>query len=276
VAIAAEPGPPDYVADDRLDGALQAMGAFSDLKSSYTRGHSTGVAELASGAAERLGLPPDAVDEVRRAGYLHDVGRAAVAAGVWEKEGPLDEREWEAVRKHAAYTERILARPPLLARLGALGARDHERLDGTGYQQLPAEALPPAARLLAVADMVQAMRESRPHRRPIPSGEIAAVLEAEVAKGRLDRQAVDAVLETADDRARRGRVARHPGGLSDEEIDVLRLMSRGLTDRQVAAELGLPTGEISRHRRYAYEKIGVTTRAAAAMFLMRNGLAGVL
>jgi HD-GYP domain-containing protein (c-di-GMP phosphodiesterase class II) len=275
-AIAAEPGTPDYIDDARLDSALQAMGAFADLKSSYTRGHSTGVAELAAGAAERLGMPAGAVAEVRRAGYVHDMGRAGVAAGVWEKEGPLDEGEWEAVRKHAGYTEQILARPPMLARLGALGSLDHERLDGTGYHQRPGESLPPGARLLAVADMYQAMRETRPHRRPIPASEVAAVLDREVEKGRLDRDAVSAVLQTGGDRDRRERVARHPGGLSDEEIDVLRLVSRGLTDRQVAKEMGLPAGEVSRHLHAAYEKIGVTTRAAAAMFAMRNGLVGPL
>lgn len=276
-AIAAEPGTPDYVPDDDIDAGLQAMGAFADLKSSYTRGHSAGVAQLAAGGAERLGLPAGVVAEVRRAGYVHDVGRAGVASGVWEKEGPLTEREWEAVRKHADYTERILARPSMLARLGALGALDHERLDGTGYhRRLPAESLPPGARLLAVADMYQAMRETRPHRRPMPAGEVAAVLDKEVAKGRLDRDAVGAVVETADERGRRGRVARHPGGLSDEEIDVLRLVSRGLGDRQVASELGLPPADVAAHLQRTYEKIGVTTRAAAAMFAMRNGLVGAL
>jgi HD-GYP domain-containing protein (c-di-GMP phosphodiesterase class II) len=74
-----------------------------------------------------------------------------VSAGVWEKEGLLTDGEWEKVRTHAQYTERILARPALLARLGA---QDHERLEGTGYpHRLPAGSLPPGARLLAVADM---------------------------------------------------------------------------------------------------------------------------
>jgi HD-GYP domain-containing protein (c-di-GMP phosphodiesterase class II) len=279
-AIAAEPGPPDYLDDAAIDGALQAMGAFADLKSSYTRGHSTGVAELAAGAAARLGLPPEVVAEVRRAGYVHDVGRAGVSAGVWEKEGPLTDGEWEKVRLHASYTERILARPPLLARLGALGARDHERLDGTGYPNRPPPgSLPPGARLLAVADMYQAMRETRPHRRAVPPEEIAATLEKEADKGRLDRDAVRAVLETAGDRVARGRSRAgepHPGGLSDREVDVLRLVSRGLTDKQVAQKLKLPARTVGADLAHAYEKIGVTTRAGAAMFAMKNGLVGAL
>jgi HD-GYP domain-containing protein (c-di-GMP phosphodiesterase class II)/DNA-binding CsgD family transcriptional regulator len=281
-AIAAEPGAPDYVDEAAIDGALQAMGAFADLKSSYTRGHSAGVAELAAGAAERLGLGAEAVAEVRRAGYVHDVGRAGVSAGVWEKEGPLTDGEWEKVRQHASYTERILARPPLLARLGVLGSLDHERMDGTGYQRLAAASLPPGARVLAAADMYQAMRETRPHRRSIARGEVAATLEGEAAKGRLDREAVRAVLETAGDRVARARgrgrggAGDCPGGLSDEEIEVLRLVSRGLTNKQVVAKLELPARVVRECLAGAYEKIGVTTRAGAAMFAMKNGIVGAV
>jgi HD-GYP domain-containing protein (c-di-GMP phosphodiesterase class II) len=276
--IAAEPGAPDYLRDGALDGALQAMGAFADLKSSYTRGHSTGVAELAAGAAERLGLGPESVAEVRRAGYVHDVGRAGVSARVWEKEGPLTDGEWEQVRKHAGYTEQILARPPLLARLGALGALDHERLDGTGYHRRPAASLPPGARLLAAADMYQAMRETRPHRRSLPRDEVAATLEAEAKKGRLDRDAVRAVLATAGHRVERRRTRRsaYPGGLTDREVDVLRLVARGLTDKQAAQKLEISPRMVGDHLAHLYEKIGVTTRAAAAMFAMRNGIVGAV
>jgi len=162
--MAAEPGSTDFIQPEEIDVGLRAIGAFSDLKSSYTRGHSAGVADLAGGALERMGLAPAATEEVRRAGYVHDVRRVGVAAGVWEKEGPLSEGEWEQVRRHSSYTEQILARPAMLARLGALGSLDHERLDGTGYQRRVAGALPPGARVLAVADMYQAMRETRPHR----------------------------------------------------------------------------------------------------------------
>jgi HD-GYP domain-containing protein (c-di-GMP phosphodiesterase class II) len=255
------------------------MGAFADLKSSYTRGHSTGVAELAADAAQTLGLPPEDVAAVRRAGWVHDVGRAGVSAGVWEKEGPLTDREWEKVRMHAQYTERILARPPLLARLGTMGALDHERLDGTGYpHRVAAASLAAGARVLAAADMYQAMRETRPHRRAIPREEIAATMETEAEKGRLDRGAVRAVLAAAGHRVERARVRRrgYPGGLTDREVDVLRLVSRGLTDKQVAAKLEIPARTVGNHLAHAYEKIGVTTRAGAAMFAMRNNIVGAV
>jgi HD-GYP domain-containing protein (c-di-GMP phosphodiesterase class II)/DNA-binding CsgD family transcriptional regulator len=280
-AIAAEPGAPDFVDETAIDGALQAMGAFADLKSSYTRGHSTGVAELAAGAAERLGLAPAAVADVRRAGYVHDVGRAGVSAAVWEKEGPLTDGEWEKVRLHAYYTERILARPPLLARLGALGASDHERLDGNGYpHRLPAGSLPPGARVLAAADMYQAMRETRPHRRAISAEEVAATLEKEAETGRLDRDVVRAVLETAGHRVERvrsgGDGGRYPGGLTDREVEVLRLVARGLTNKEVANKLDISARTVGHHLAHTYEKIGVTTRAGAAMFAMKNGIVGAV
>ena len=102
---------------------------------------------------------------LRRAGLLHDIGRVAVSAGIWGKPGPLSEREWERVRMHPYYTERILARPAALAQLGALASLHHERLDGSGYHRgLPAAMLTPLARILSAADVYHAMIEPRPHR----------------------------------------------------------------------------------------------------------------
>jgi HD-GYP domain-containing protein (c-di-GMP phosphodiesterase class II) len=272
-AIGVEPGVPDYLSDEQVNVGLRALGAFADLKSSYTRGHSAGVAGLAAAAAERLGLAPDAVEEVRRAGWVHDVGRTGVSAGVWEKEGPLSEAEWERVRMHTRYTAQILARPPLLARLGALGALDHERVDGSGYQKVAAAALPPGARLLAVADMYQAMRETRPHRRAISEAEVSATLTKEAEAGRLDGAAVEAVLAAAEQRDM-WDVTSRSGGLSVAEIDVLRLAARGRTDREIAATLELPIREVREHLQHVYDKIGVGTRAGAAMFAMRHGMIG--
>src|SRR4029077_17618215 len=127
----------------------------------------------------------------------------------------------------------------------------------------------------------QAMRETRPHRRAISREEIAATLETEAEKGRLDREAVRAVLETAGHRTERGRArgagnGGHPGGLTDREIEVLRLVSRGLTDKQVGQKLEMSARTVGNHLAHAYEKIGVTTRAGAAMFAMKNGIVGAV
>ena len=148
---------------------------FADLKSPYFRGHSRGVAALAGDAAERLGLPAGEAATVRRAALLHDLGRTGVPNTIWDKAGALTEGERERVRLHPYYTERALARPEALARLGAIAAGHHERLDGSGYHRgLGGPSLSPSARLLATADAYHAMtsrgligrRSSRPRRPP--------------------------------------------------------------------------------------------------------------
>lgn len=177
------------------------MADFADIKSPYTLGHSTGVATLAAAAARRCDLPDDDAVAIRRAGLLHDIGRVGVSAGIWGKPGLLTSREWEQVRLHPYHTERILARPTALARLGALAALHHERLDGSGYHRAaPAAILSPSARILAAADAYRAMTDLRPHR-PARSGEQAAAeLRREAHAGRLDagrKELTYALLDTA-------------------------------------------------------------------------------
>ena len=114
-----------------FEEALAGFGDAADLKSPWFTGHSRGVAALARAAA---GLaPPADATAVYRAGLLHDLGRVAVPAGVWERPGPLRAEEWEQVRLHPYHTGRILARSPVLAPLGQIACRHHERVDGSGY-----------------------------------------------------------------------------------------------------------------------------------------------
>jgi len=168
-ALEAEPGERPVLSGRRLDEALRAMGDFADLKSPYTVGHSGGVADLATRAAERCGLPSDDVTATRRAGWVHDIGRVAVSSAIWDKPGPLTRSEWEKVRLHAYHADRVLAREGLLESIGRIASMHHERLDGSGYfRQALARQQPPTARVLAVADAYHAMTEPRPHRPAIP------------------------------------------------------------------------------------------------------------
>lgn len=270
--VALEPGLPSYLSEAQLDSACAVIADFADLKSPYTLGHSGGVAELASGAARQRGLPAADATGLRRAGLLHDIGQVGVSAGVWTKEGALSDREWEQVRLHTYYTERVLARPGGLARLGMLASHHHERLDSSGYHRgAPASILSPAARILAAADVYQAITEPRPHR-PARGAEAAAEeLRREARAGRLDRDAVDAVLAAAGHRVRRahrGLVA----GLSEREVEVLRLVARGGSKKQVAARLTLAEKTVDNHLQRIYEKIGVSTRAGATLFAMEHSL----
>jgi HD-GYP domain-containing protein (c-di-GMP phosphodiesterase class II) len=272
--LALEPGGRTWLSAEQFDAACEAIADFADIKSPYTLTHSTGVATLAAEAARRCGLPAADVAALRRAALLHDVGRVGVSAGVWGKAGPLSEREWEQVRLHPYHTERVLARSRGLAPLGALAALHHERLDGSGYHRgAPAAQLSPAARILAAADTYQAMSEPRPHRPALPPHKAAEELRREAHAGRLDAEAVSAVLSAAGHRVpavRREMVA----GLTEREIEVLRLLSRGQSMKRIAAALVISEKTVDNHIQHIYGKVGVSTRAGATLFAMEHDLLG--
>jgi HD-GYP domain-containing protein (c-di-GMP phosphodiesterase class II) len=272
MVLASEPGPRPTLSTERLDSCLEAMADFTDLLLPYFSGHSRGVADLACAAAECYGLPRADAFAVRRAGLVHDLGRLAVPAAIWRKPGPLTSSERERVRLHPYYTERVLARTPALAPLGALAARHHERLDGSGYHVgLRAPLLPDRARILAAADVYHALVEPRPHRAAFTPKRAAAELNNEARAGRLDAKAADAVLMAAGHRATARRRA-WPAGLSEREVDVLRLVARGLTNRDIGERLSLSENTVHHHVLHIYGKIGVSTRAAATLFALQHDM----
>lgn len=270
--VAAEPAPYHRIPDARLDEVARAFADMVDLKLPFTRGHSTGVAELAEEAARLLRLPEDEAVTVRRAGLFHDLGRVGVPNGIWEKPGPLTVSEWERVRLHPYQTERILARSPALAPLARVAGMHHERQDGSGYhRQAAGPGVPLAARLLAAADAYQAMTQERPHRPALSRTAAADQLRAEGIRGRLDSEVVHAVLTAAGHRPARARPS-WPAGLSDREVEVLRLIARGSSYREVARHLYITPKTAEHHIEHIYAKIGVSTRAAAAMFALEHEL----
>jgi HD-GYP domain-containing protein (c-di-GMP phosphodiesterase class II) len=271
--IEAEPALQESLSGDALSTALEAVADFVDLKSPYTLGHSRGVADLAAEAARRYGLPEAEATTLRRAGLLHDLGRLGVSNAIWDKPGPLTEAELERMRLHPYLTERMLARPTALARLGTIAGLNHERMDGSGYPRgLSGSALGPAARILAAADVYHALTEPRPHRPARSPDEAAEELRGEVKAGRLDGEAVDAVLAAAGHRIRR----RHewPAGLTPREVEVLALLARGCTNKEIARRLYISTKTVGNHVEHVYSKIGVSSRASAALFATRHGLLG--
>jgi HD-GYP domain-containing protein (c-di-GMP phosphodiesterase class II) len=208
----------------------------------------------------------------RRAGLLHDVGRVGVSAGIWGKPGALSDREWEKVRLHPYHTERILARPAALAQLGAIASLHHERLDGSGYHRgATATMLAPLARILAAADVYHALTETRPHRAALSAAVAADHLRREARAGRLDPDAVNGVLAVAGHRVLSKR-KELVGGLSEREVEVLRLVARGNSIKQIAAQLSVAPKTVDNHIQHIYAKTGVTTRAGATLFAMENNL----
>ena len=218
--MAAEPTPSGHLAEEQLDEAFGVVADFADLKSPYFRGHSRGVAALAADAAAELGLPEGDRVSVRRAALLHDLGRTGVPNSIWDKPGALTESERERVRLHPYYTERALARPAALARLGAIAGAHHERLDGSGYHRgLTGASVSAVARVLAAADAYHAMTERRPHRPQLDASDAADELRRDVRAGRFDGEIAEAVLAAAghrdelspSQRSRRADTARARG-----------------------------------------------------------------
>jgi HD-GYP domain-containing protein (c-di-GMP phosphodiesterase class II) len=274
--VAAEPTPSGALGEDELDEAFAVVADFADLKSPYYRGHSRGVSTLAADAAALLELPAADVIAVRRAALLHDLGRTGVPNSIWDKPGPLTDSERERVRLHPYYTERALARPAALAHLGAIAGAHHERLDGSGYHRgLPGASLSAPARLLAAADCYHAMTEPRPHRGPLPAAEAAEGLRADVRAGRLDGDAAEAVLAAAGHRTGARRRST-PGGLTPRELEVLVLLARGASNREIAKRLVIADKTAANHVEHIYLKIGVSTRTAATLYAMRQGLLDTL
>jgi HD-GYP domain-containing protein (c-di-GMP phosphodiesterase class II) len=270
--LALEPRPHPVLSEAELDAACLAVADFADLKSPYTPGHSRAVSTLAGDAARRCGLPGGDVVEVARAGLLHDLGQVAVSTRIWIKPGPLGDAEREQVRLHPYYGERVLSRPKALAHLGVIVGQHHERLDGSGYYRgARAASLAPQGRILAAAEAYQGLSEARPHR-PAHRPEAAAeVLKREAQTGRLDPDAVDAVLAAAGHRPtlRRQLVA----GLTEREVDVLRLIARGQSMKEIARSLGISPKTVDNHIQHLYAKIEVRTRAGATLFAIERGLA---
>ena len=271
--IGAEPSLARFVGDDDLDATLEAMADLVDMKSPYMAGHSRGVANLALEAGRISGLPGDELSALYRAGFLHDLGRLGISNAIWDKPGSLTPAELERARLHPYLTSRMLAGVPALARSRELAANHHERLDGSGYPRgIGAAQLTSADRLLAAADVYHAMTEPRAHRPARPESEAAGELRLEARAGRLDGDAVNSVLKAAGHRVTARR--EWPAGLTAREVEVLGLLARGYSSREIAERLVLTPKTVSNHIEHIYLKIDVSSRASATHFAMQHGLVG--
>jgi HD-GYP domain-containing protein (c-di-GMP phosphodiesterase class II) len=273
VVLASEPAPVITVLDPHLIDVATVFADLADLKSPFTHGHSREVARLARHAGERLGLGGEDLRTLEVAALLHDVGRVAISSRIWDKPGRLITQEWEQVRLHAYHSERILAGSARLAPLAELAGKHHERCDGSGYHRgSPHTDLPPPACVLAAADIYQAMTQERPHRPAFTAEQAEEQLHSSVRMGLLDGDAVGAVLAAAghDSEVRR----ELPAGLSDREAEVLALVAKGRSNREIAEQLSISRRTAEHHVQHIYTKIGSSTRAAAALFAMEHDLMG--
>jgi HD-GYP domain-containing protein (c-di-GMP phosphodiesterase class II) len=268
--ISAEPALSRNLSGDQLDAALLGVANFVDLKTPYMLGHAQAVAELAGTAGQRLGMGADAT-QLRRASLVSGLGRLGISNSIWDKPGPLGAGERERVRMHPYLTERMLRQSSWLAPLGAIAVELRERMDGSGYPRgLSGNAISIAGRLLGAADAYQSMREPRPYRDALSAEQAAAELRADAAAGRLAADVVESVLSAAGHTSQRR--AAHPAGLTAREIDVLRLVARGLSSRQIADRLVISPKTARNHIEHIYTKTGASSRVSASRFAVRHGL----
>jgi HD-GYP domain-containing protein (c-di-GMP phosphodiesterase class II) len=271
-----EPEPRLVLHGAQLDAALTVAADFIDLKSPYMAGHSRRCAALSVGAARRLGLGEAAVTTLHLAALVHDFGTTAVPNSIWDKPGTLTRAEFDRVERHPMITEQMLRRSPGLAVFNPIASAHHERCDGHGYhRRVPADTTDLCGCVLAAADVYVGMTTERADRPRLADAEAAAELQKQAAQGRLEARAVAAVLKAAghvDPDLVASRRARHPGGLSRREVDVLKLAARGLTTQTIADRLFISAKTADHHIQHIYTKIGVSTRAAAMLWAIQHSL----
>ena len=271
-ALESEPFPQIRLGDDGIDAGFAAFAALTGLKSPWLREHSTAVADLAEAAAWRVGMPAEDVAFLRRAALAADLGRVGVSNAIWEKPGPLGFGEWERVRLHPHFTERAFAQSQALAPVGLLAGSHHERLDGSGYPRgLRGSTLDRTKRILAAADCYTAMREARSYRPALDPAAAETELRREVDEGRLDAEAVDAVLAAAGHRVPK-RPRELPAGLTRRELEVLLALVLGHSNQAIADDLGISAKTVGHHVQHVYQKVGVRSRAAATVWAFEHDL----
>jgi len=271
VVLSLEPLPRAAVDGPGVRRALIALADFADLKQPRFSGHSRRVQAIASSAAQVGDLEEEEAEILAWAALVHDLGVVAVPIGVLSNQASLGPAREEAFRMHPLWTQRLLGRCAGLERVATVAGRHHELLDGSGY---PAGIMGDSGRAAGLLACAELFDEST-----TPLLETAGRKQAEVADemmrlagtGALNPSDAKAVLEVAGIGAPVVEIDR-PAGLTEREIDVLRLLAVGRTNREIGAVLGISRKTVGSHVEHIYAKAGVRSRAAATLFAARNRL----
>ena len=272
-----EQSPYQYMGEEKLVDVALAMADYTDLKSPFLAGRSRRVADLAERIAQRMGLPEPEAKHIYRAALVHDIGIVAVPSFILNKsQDTLTEAEREQIWLHPYHSERILSRVPALEPIIPLVAAHHEEMDGRGYHRgLRGVQIPLGARIIAVADRFDELTHDAPGSPGRELDQAVDVMRQEVGS-RLSPDAFQALTDDLSgvDRSHRQRTRQQewPGRLTDREVDVLRLIAKGLNRRQVAGALFIAEGTVRSHLEHIYSKIGVSNRAAAVLFAVEHDL----
>jgi HD-GYP domain-containing protein (c-di-GMP phosphodiesterase class II) len=255
-----------------VDNACEVLADFADVKARSTWNHSRLVTETAVAIGARMGLTARELARLRRAALVHDIGKAAVPVGILDKPSPLSMEEWERFRLHPYYTERVLSRVGPLRELAADASAHHETLSGGGYPgRLTGQQISRSGRILAVADRFTVLSRTDGE----PDVERALQEMKPLVGTEFDPACYEALLAAqGKQQAYRPARARPTSGLTEREIEVLRLGCSGLTNREIAKKLVLSEKTVEHHFEHVYNKLGVTSRTAASVYAIQNGLAG--
>jgi HD-GYP domain-containing protein (c-di-GMP phosphodiesterase class II)/DNA-binding CsgD family transcriptional regulator len=259
-----EPGTPAQIGAHGLRQTAEAFADFTDHKSRFFVGHSRQVASLALRAAVAQGGDEGWCRALHDAALLHDIGKCAIPNGIWNKSSALDPFERSQAQTHAFHTEQILAISPGFEALGEIACSAHERRDGSGYHRRTRLEEPRAA-ILAAANLYDELTSDAPTREALAPDEAA-----EVSAGRLPHGETRSVLEAAGRRAAATRV--YPDGITPREAEVLRHLTRGLTNKRIASKLGIAPKTVDNHLQNLYTKIGTRTRTAATLYAFDKGI----
>ena len=184
-----------------LNASIRSMALMVEIRDPYTAGHQQRVAELACAIAEKMGLPPSTIDGIRIAGILHDVGKIRIPVAILSRAGQLLDAEYEMLKIHPQVSFEIIKDIPFPWPVAQMVLQHHERLDGSGYPQgLKEDEILKEAKILAVADVMEANSSFRPYR---PARGIETAMEKLLAqKGiRYDAEAVEACLALFNDKS---------------------------------------------------------------------------
>ncbi|GGP22347.1 HD domain-containing phosphohydrolase [Silvimonas iriomotensis] len=245
--------------------ALELVADIADLKLPWLAGYSRQVATLAQGMATALGLEPAQTQQLYRAGLIHNIGRAALPNALWNTPGPLAYAAWERVRLVPYWTRRAAQHTAALAAAAELASYAYERLDGSGYfRSVTAQAISTECRILAAAVAWCALVSRRPWRAALTPAEAATQLRAEAAAGRLDAAIVEALIGEVTGQSS-AQTRKAPGLLSERETDVLRRISLGESNKEVARALVISPSTVRTHMESIFRKLQCSTRAAATL-----------
>ncbi len=183
----------DRATRQRIDTICEVFAQVVDAKSPFTAEHSRRVTQYAVDLGAAFGFTDERLATLRRASLLHDIGKLAVSNAILDKPGKPTDEEWKAIRSHPYYTEQILKTIPGFQRICDIAKAHHERLDGKGYfMGMTANELDADMRVLAVADVFDAISADRPYRAAMDRSQVYAILDRDAG---LDQDCVATVKD---------------------------------------------------------------------------------